>query len=827
MKNSRRSQCCWKISLALTVFALAVAVFWPQAVRMAGAAGNTPEFVQLKQATYVAEIRRTAYGVPHIKADDYADIGFGAGYVKGEDIICEIADRILTVTGTKSRYFGPGQANSNLNSDIYYQRLINAGLLERLLNGDPDSIDTPSDDARALVRGFAAGISKYIRDTGIDNIPDARCRGAEWVREIDEIDIWRSILAGNVVTQLTGVANGEAPTVSAASRMLAPDDPPPVPELAGSNAYGLGTQVTRSGYGMLLANPHYPWDGINRFYRLHLIIPGRLNVVGESLMNSFTVGIGHTESMAWTHTVSTATRYGYFELTLVPGDPTAYYYEGQARKMTPIEVTVQVLQNDGSITPITRVLYETQYGPMVRTATFPWTTSTGFALRIAPVGIRSVDQYIAMWQARNVRELHEALGKYQATGYNTTGVYAGGEAFYGDMGAIPHVTNQKASECIISATGTSQWASRVPVLDGSRAACNWDSDPDSAVPGIFGPSALPHIFRNDFVHQANDSYWLTNPNQPLTGFPRIFGDEGTARSLRTRMGLKMIEDRLAGTDGLGAPKFDLTSLQGVMYSNRGLGPEMVRDDLVQLCRDKGSVLISGETINLTQACDVLAAWDLRQNLDSRGAHLFRLFVSNGGLRWKVPFNINDPVNTPNTLDTADSRVITALGTAVRYLNQNSVPLNARLGDVQCEQRGAVCIPIHGGSGSDGVFNVIGASNFQPGRGWTEITTGSSFIMTVEFTPQGPRSAGILTYSQSTNPDSPYYTDQTWLFSQKGWDDLRFTEEAVLAGALQTYTLSEGKGDCYKGGWKKFDRPSFLNQGQCVSYFTDLRGGVNK
>ena len=63
-------------------------------------------------------------------------------------------------------------------------------------------------------------------------------------------------------------------------------------------------------------------------------------------------------------------------------------------------------------------------------------------------------------------------------------------------------------------------------------------------------------------------------------------------------------------------------------------------------------------------------------------------------------------------------------------------------------------------------------------------------MTVEFTDQGPVSQGILTYSESTNPTSPHYSDQTRLYSQKGWDDLRFTEAAVEAGTLSRKTISE-------------------------------------
>ena len=62
-------------------------------------------------------------------------------------------------------------------------------------------------------------------------------------------------------------------------------------------------------------------------------------------------------------------------------------------------------------------------------------------------------------------------------------------------------------------------------------------------------------------------------------------------------------------------------------------------------------------------------------------------------------------------------------------------------------------------------------------------------MTVEFTPNGPVSQGVLAYSQSTNPNSPHYSDQTHLYSQKGWDDLRFTDAAVEAGTVTRQTIT--------------------------------------
>jgi acyl-homoserine-lactone acylase len=727
---------------------------------------------------FSAEIRRTAYGVPHIKASEIGGIGYGFGYASAEDNLCEIEDRMLTVSGQRAKYLGAGKDGANINSDIYHQRVWKQGEVEQLLAGPAESPDTPSADARRLVHGYVAGFNRYLREKGVANISDPRCKGAAWVREMTETDFWRHMFVGQTVDSFFApVASAQPPGVE--HSMV--EDPFEETEL-GSNAYGLGREVTKGGRGVLLGNPHYPWEGPNRFYRSHLTIPGKLNVVGVSYIGMPLIRMGHTENVAWSNTVSTARRYGYFELMLDPSDPTRYIYEGKPVAMTKTDVSVEV--KDAA--PVTRTLYATQYGPVVSSKTFAWDKTRAFALRMPRVGLRDVDQYMSVWQAKDVRDLRARLGKYQSYRFNTTAVDAGGEALYGDLGMIPNVPASLAEACSISDLAKEQWKKeRVPVLDGSRAACDWKTDADASAPGMFGPEASPHLFRTDYVTQSNDSYWLTNPSQPMTGYSPIWGDEATARSLRTRLGLDQVARRVAGADGLEGKKFDLKSLQQVMYGNRHLGAELARDDLVKLCLKSGKA-------KLAPACKALQGWDLKVNLDSRGAHLFHLFAENKGLKFKVPFNPADPVNTPNTLDTSDPSVLAALEKAVDTLNELNIPLDARLADVQRETRGEERIPVHGGAGGEGVFNVITVDNDSLERqlGWTSIRHGASWIMTVEFTDKGPVSQGILTYSESTDSTSPHWSDQTHLYSEKGWDDLRFTEAAVEAGTLSRKTISE-------------------------------------
>jgi acyl-homoserine-lactone acylase len=354
---------------------------------------------------------------------------------------------------------------------------------------------------------------------------------------------------------------------------------------------------------------------------------------------------------------------------------------------------------------------------------------------------------------------------------------------------VPHVTDEEIGRCNTTALGQATFqALGLPVLDGSRSTCHWGSDADAAAPGILGPSRQPSLFRDDYVTNSNDSYWLANPAHPLEGFDRIIGDERTARSLRTRLGLRIVADQLKHGP------FTLRALQDAVFNDRQQAGELMRDDLVGFCRTQP---------DLAEACDVLAHWDLHDNLGSKGAVLFRRFASrlldgqgNAGPPgiWRVPFDAADPVNTPRGLNTANPLVAAALRGAVDDVRGLGKGLAVTLGQVQFERRGNEKIPIHGGPGDpEGDFNAINVP-WVPGQGYPDVPHGSSFVMAAQFTNGCPESRSILTYSLSTNPASPYFAEQTRLFSRKRWVDMRFCEREILASPDLRITQL-GRGAC--------------------------------
>lgn len=746
-------------------------------------------------AGYSAEIRRTEGGIAHIKAGNFASLGFGTGYAMAEDNICQLADQYMTLSGQRSRYLGP--SDGNLESDFLYQLFVDRGLGEEPLTGEMAD----------LFQGAADGYNDYLNTVGIDNLPDPNCRGADWVHPITALEVRRvsrvDYAFGHLLPLIIAATppgprdeqneSGEEENAESGEEISALlDQFLEIPKQGGSNAIALGKLATVSGRGMLLANPHQPWDGDQRFYPMHQTIPGVMNVAGANLIGRPRVGFGHSEHVAWTSTVSTAKRLSFYQLKLVKGNPIRYWFDGKSLKMGSEQVTVMVKMPDKSLKPHRFTFYSTHFGLMIKSDYFDWDKEHAYALRLPDVGWRGVSSSIAQYSAKSVREFKAVNDREQFLPVNLIAVDSSGEVLFSDPGAVPNVTDEMLQRC-----GKMYGAA----LDGSISSCQWQDDWHAAAPGLIGPPSLPSLFRHDYVTNSNDSYWLANPAEPLENYGTILGNEKSERTLRTRSGLTMVRERLSGNDGLKGSKFTLRQLQTLALANQNYAGQMLRNDLVRLCRANPEVTLEdGSVVDLKNACEVLATWDLYANLDSRGAHLFRQFMSEANrgkfTRWMpeefnyaVPFDVKDPVNTPRGLDINDNEaVLTALGRSIKSLESVWIALDARLGDLQFVTRNGNKIPIHGGPEYEGVFNKIEAP-FQDFGAYSDVTgSSSSWIMATEFTDQGPRARGILTYSISVNPESPHYDDQTKMFSKKQWLDLPFYEKDVEAATLRKYVV---------------------------------------
>jgi acyl-homoserine-lactone acylase len=434
-----------------------------------------------------------------------------------------------------------------------------------------------------------------------------------------------------------------------------------------------------------------------------------------------------------------------------------------------------------------------------------WTETTAYTLHdVNTENLRGLVQYREMGSARTMDEFVQAIETYVALPWvNTIAADRDGNAYYGDISTVPHVTDAKLFACANTFVAqVLSFGARIYTLDGSTSACDLGTDPDSPQAGIFGAGNLPGIRRNDFAQNSNNSYWLANPAQPLEGFPKIIGtDEGGPQNLRTRLGLTQIEDRMNGPAGLPGWGFDRQWLQDVLFQNRHHSAELLLEGVRTLCdeEDNDVDVGGGVIVDVSEACTILGAWDATNDLDRVGPHIWREFwnrVNGTPNLWAVPFDAADPVHTPRDLNVGDpavrSQVMVDLAGAVQRLADGGIPLNRAWGDVQFDTRadGSI-IPIHGGSGGSGVYNAISSGGLVDDVGYTPIFSGSSFIQTVSWEGNWPEVRAIVTYSQSTDPDSPHFSDMTYLFSQEGWVRFPYRMGEILGDPeLETRFLGE-------------------------------------
>ena len=323
-------------------------------------------------------------------------------------------------------------------------------------------------------------------------------------------------------------------------------------------------------------------------------------------------------------------------------------------------------------------------------------------------------------------------------------------------------------------------------------ACTVDSR--ARVAGTLPAEEMPRLRRNDYVTNSNDSYWLANPEAPLEGYSPIIGSERAVRTLRTRAGLTFVRERLATGE-----KVTADDLRAIFYNQRNYGAELLLDDVLKSCGDDTVVTLADDKdIDIASSCSTLAAWDRTANVDSRGTHVWTEFwrIANHIENiYAIPFDASDPVNTPRgiAVDTAAIRaaVRQALAEGQMVLEDAGIAINARWGDIQYAIRNDQRIEIPGAQGWAGMFSMI-VANLSKGKGYNPIIHGNSYIQVISWDKEGQlQPSGILTYSQSQEPESAHYSDLTELYSRSEWIDFPFTEEEILADPnLQTLTLTE-------------------------------------
>lgn len=729
---------------------------------------------QVAQAS--ADIRRTTFGVPHIRANDERGLGFGIGYAYAQDNLCLLANEVVTVNGERARYFGPDEATleerNNLASDVFFTWLNTPEAVAAFWKAQ-----TPQMQQR--IEGYVAGYNRYLKEQGAPK----HCQAA-WVRPLvaeDLVKLTRRLLVEGGVGQFAEALVGATPPQATAA--VQPDAK--AFELAaahqqrftldrGSNAVAVGRDRSFNGRGMLLANPHFPWVGGMRFYEMHLTIPGQLDVMGAALPGLPVINIGFNQHVAWTHTVDTSKHFTLYRLTLDPKNATHYLLDGKSIAMEQTPVKVQVKQPDGSLKDVTHTVYSSQFGPVVQwPGKLDWDSHHAFSLRDANLGNdRVLQQWYAMNRAASLKELQASVHTLQGIPWvNTLAADDTGQSLYMNLSVVPNVSAAKLAQCSDPRAGL-----QMIMLDGAHSACAWDIDSRAAQPGIFPADQLPQRERSDYVQHSNDSAWLANPKAPLTGFSPVISQDHIGLGPRARFAVQRLQ-------ALEKQPINVADLQNMVMDNEVYLAGQVMPDLLAFCAKH----LGADAATLQPLCTSLKNWDQRANLDS-GLGLVHFINLVAHLQqipdaWRVAFDPAQPLTTPNGLAIDREPVAKALRQAMLASTADVAKLDAKQwGDIQVSGQ----IPIHGGPQELGIYNAMQTVPRADGK--HEVVSGSSYLQIVTFDDKGPQAIGVLAFSESSDPESKYSRDQTQAFSEKKLRPLPFTEAQIKADPQYSHQL---------------------------------------
>ena len=254
----------------------------------------------------------------------------------------------------------------------------------------------------------------------------------------------------------------------------------------GSNNWVVNGTHTQSGFPMMANDPHRSLAAPSLRYYSHLVAPG-WNVIGGGEPEIPGISIGHNEYGAWGLTVFRTDAEDLYVYETNPKNPQQYNYKGDWENMKIIQDTIYV---KGSAKPFIVELKYTRHGPVVSEDE---KNSKMYAVRCGwlEVGGSPYLASLRMNQAKNFEEFREACKYSHIPGENMAWADREGHIGWQAVGIAPIRRN---------------WSGLVPVPgDGSY---EWDGYlPIKAKPNVFDPPSGIFITANEDVTPKDYEYW--------------------------------------------------------------------------------------------------------------------------------------------------------------------------------------------------------------------------------------------------------------------------------------------------------------------------------
>ena len=698
-----------------------------------------------------SEILWDKWGVPHIFAKSTLDLFFLYGYAQTEahgDLLMHV---MAGSRGKSSAIYGPGEGDRNLKTDRWV-----------LLNEVPQRaqlwLGQQTPEFRAYLDAFAAGINAYSKAH-----PDKLSAEARQVLPITALDLMQHQQHFINIEFVAGRSLMEPRTAATAS-LSKPDSPFDSGNMDmqdGSNGWAIAPSHTISGNAMMLMNPHLAMAGEQSYFEVQLTAPG-INLYGATQIGLPVLRFCFSDFVAITNTVNTNNGALQFRITEQDG---GYLYDGRVLKYQTAQYPFYVKQKDGSKTTEIVQVQKTLHGPIVR-------RDDGKPIALLTAGLDKpffLEQYWKMDLSHSLAEYQTQLRRLEVPMYNILYADRDGHIEYLFNASVPRRTGDWAMwtrpvDGSISSTmphGTLSYDELPKQIDPPSGHVQNSNEPpwDAAWPSMIDPAKYPA-----YISSAFPLFRSARAIRMLTEDGKISFDMLLEKKFSTRMEMadRVLPDLLKATDQYGSPR-------------------------------------------AKQAALVLKEWDRQAEASSRGALLFYtwaqhfispsvgMLTADAQKNWAVPYRLDQPLTTPHgikdpklaaqMLDDAAAEteklygsMDTPWGKIMRFQingqsdGDNKAPRGPALNGVD--------LPGNGGYGNLGIFRVITYGPLLDG-----IKTpvhGDGFTIAVEFTKPAIRAKTFVYYGESSQPNSPFRTDELPLAEKKQWRDVWRTHAEVTA-----------------------------------------------
>lgn len=597
-------------------------------------------------------IRRTTYGVPHIKGENLKAVAFGLAWCELEDYGERVIFPLINARGELAKIDGYDVIHGDFVRQISYQRTLST--YYRL-----------SQETRHLLEGFAEGVNFYLQT---------------YPEKFPQYKGWKFIGA-DVAATTTSVRTSYhgANFAQMLKRQKAIRDSIAALTEEGSNAWAFAPSRTQDGHAILVRNPHLSWTA--GYYEAHITVDDTLNFYGDFRIGGlFAIIGGFNERLGWATTNNNPDLEEIYALEADPKHIDHFLIDGVSVPLDKRLITAE-FKNGDAISSETREFLFTPYGPVIHRD-----EGKIYILKQAGDGeYRRGEQFTRMMLANNLEEWKEAMRMQAITSSNYTYADADGNIFYVWNAGTPQLKHASGGDsAAVSVTHSSQiWHQYVP----------FDN-----LPQLLNPAG-------GYLHNENDPFHFSNLNEVLNPdeFPHNFPKPRLRQRSQHSLSLIHNEDILS-----------LEEVVKRKHSMRMTLADQLKDDLLKALKSSRLKRETHKAMAHLQVWDNLVHADSRGGLLFEQWFINYAKAMAGKELYTIPWSFDKPMETPDGL--ADpAKAVAAFEEAVDILNEKYGSWNLAWGDIHRLRLGEIDLPVSGGPGGLGCFRVLWFSDDKDGK----------------------------------------------------------------------------------------------------------------